>query len=338
MKAAYIQATGPADSIIVGDLPVPHIGPHQVRVRVQAVSVNPIDTYIRSGAVAMPIPLPFIVGCDVAGVVDQVGEQVTDLPIGTPVWASNQGLLGRQGTFAEYVAVDRQWLHRRPAQVTAPEAAACALVGLTAHIGLFRDAQLKVGETICVIGGTGGVGSMVVQMAKAIGATVITTAGSDEKVDACKKLGADHVIPYHRHKIAEGLQQFAPDGVNVFWETRRTPDFDVAVAAMAPRGRMILMAGRDARPEFPVGPFYVKECQLKGFVVFKASADEIQIAAEDMNRWMAEGSLRANISHQLPLDEAAEAHFLQEHSTIHGTSRLAGKIVLTTPYGDESSN
>ncbi len=336
MKAAYIQSTGPAESIIVGDLPIPTVGPHQVLVRVQAVSVNPIDTYIRSGAVAMPLPMPFIVGCDVAGIVEQVGAEVSDLAVGTPVWASNQGLLGRQGTFAEYAAVDRQWLHLRPMQVTAPEAAASALVGLTAHLGLFRDAQLRSGETICVIGGTGGVGSMVVQMAKAIGATVIATAGSDEKVEACRKLGADHVIPYHRQKIAEGLQQYAPGGVNVFWETRRTPDFDVAVAALAPRGRMILMAGRDARPEFPVGPFYVKECQLKGFVVFKASADEIQVAAQDMNQWMANGKLRANISNQLPLSETAHAHHLQEQATIHGTSKLAGKIVLTTPFGESN--
>ncbi len=87
---------------------------------------------------------------------------------------------------------------------------------------------------------------------------------------------------------------------------------------------------------FRWGRFTSKSVSSKGSWCFKAPADEIQIAAEDMNRWMADGSLRANISHQLPLDDAAEAHFLQEHSTIHGTSRLAGKIVLTTPFGDES--
>lgn len=204
-----------------------------------------------------------------------------------------------------------------------------ALVAITAHLGLFRDAKLGSGETIAVIGGTGGVGSMVVQMAKLAGARVITTAGSDAKVEVAKGLGADEVIGYHRESIGEGLTRIAPQGVDVFWETRREPDFDVAVAAMKERGRMILMAGRDARPPFPVGPFYVKECSLKGMVMFKATPGEVALSGQEINRWLAEGRLKANISHTLPLAEAAEAHRLQEAATLKGAGNLAGKIVLT---------
>jgi NADPH2:quinone reductase len=329
MKAAYILETGSPDVIRVGELPRPEPARGQVLVKVEAVAVNPIDTYIRSGVVAMQLPKPFVIGCDLAGVVESVGDGVSGFEPGMRVWCSNQGLLGRQGTFAEYAAVDADWLHPLPDGVAAWDAAAVALVAITAHLGLFRDAKLGSGETIAVIGGTGGVGSMVVQMAKLAGARVITTAGSDAKVEAAKGLGADEVIGYHRESIGEGLQRCAPQGVDVFWETRREPDFDVAVAAMKERGRMILMAGRDARPPFPVGPFYVKECSLKGMVMFKATPREVAESAHEINRWLAEGRLKANISHTLPLAEAAEAHRLQEAATLKGAGNLAGKIVLT---------
>ena len=96
--------------------------------------------------------------------------------------------------------------------------------------------------------------------------------------------------------IEEVVRREAPKGVNVFWETRRQADFDLAIELMATRGRMILMAGRDARPEFPVGPFYVKECSLHGFVMFKATAVEMRAAADDINHWLAQGKLQANIA------------------------------------------
>ncbi len=329
MKAAFIRSTGTPDVIQVGDLPKPVPGDHQVLVRVEAVSVNPIDTYIRSGAVAMALPNPFIIGCDLAGVVEQCGNAINDLSVGTRVWASNQGLLGRQGTFAEYVAVDRQWLHILPDNVDAKAAAACALVGITAHLGLFSRARLRHHDTILVIGGSGGVGSMVVQMAKLLGARVIATAGSDEKVAACKALGADDVISHHRESIGDATKALAPEGIDVFWETRREPDFDTAVAVLAPRGRIVVMAGRDARPQFPVGPFYVKECSLHGFVMFKASPEETRAAGIDISGWLADGLLKANISQVLTLDQAVQAHQLQEDATIGGSGSLAGKIVLT---------
>lgn len=328
MRAAFIRATGPADSIEIGDLPKPEPGANQVRVRVQAAAVNPVDTYVRSGMIAMPLPNPFVLGCDMAGVVDAVGPEVRGVREGDRVWCTNQGLLGRQGTFAEYVVVDACWLYPLPDGVDAAAAAACALVGVTAHLGLFREAKLRVGETLLVIGGTGGVGSMVVQMAKAAGATVIATAGGAEKSQRARQLGADYVIDYHAESIVGRGKELAPLGVNVFWETRREPDFDAAVDLMAERGRMVLMAGRDARPAFPVGPFYVKGCSLHGFVMFKGSPDELRLAADDINTWLAEGKLQPQIAVRLPLEQVAEAHRLQEAATISGQGQLAGKIVI----------
>lgn len=328
MKAAYIQHTGPAENIIFGDLPTPQPNGTEVLVRVAAVAVNPVDTYIRAGAISMPMPLPFIVGCDVAGVVEAVGPDAKRFKKGDRVWGSNQGLLGRQGTFAEYAAIDEAWLYPIPSQVSDEEAAAIALVGITSHLGLVRDANLQRGEILFVNGGTGGVGSSVVQMAKAIGARVITTAGSDEKVRTARDLGADLAINYKTQNVDEEVKRFAPEGVNVFWETLREPDFDRTVNLLAERGRMILMAGRDARPSFPAGPFYVKGCTLKGFVMFKATAEEQRRSAEDINSWLLEGKLKARIDRVMPLAETAAAHKLQEENTVGKKGTLAGKIVL----------
>ncbi|HEY1172918.1 MAG TPA: NADPH:quinone reductase [Verrucomicrobiae bacterium] len=328
MKAAFINETGPTDKIIYGELPVPQPTGTQVRVKVGAVSVNPIDTYIRAGMIAMALPKPFIIGCDVAGMVEAVGPDVKTLKVGDRVWGTNQGLLGRQGTFAEQIVVEEQWLYPIPSGVKDECAAAVALVGITAHLGLFRDAKLQTGETIFVRGGTGGVGSMVVQMAKAAGARVITTAGSEDKVKLAKELGADHVIAYRTQKLDEELKKLAPSGVNVWWETLREPDFDLAVSTLTARGRMILMAGREARPPFPVGPFYVKGCSLFGFAMFNATPAEQQHCSVDINRWLLEGKLRSRIDRVLPLSQAAEAHRLQEESTLQKSGALGGKIVL----------
>lgn len=329
MKAAYIQQTGPPESIRYGDLPDPTPGPQQCLVRVEAVAINPVDTYIRSGLVPMPLPFPFIPGCDLAGTVVRTGPGVQRFRAEDAVWGSNQGLLGRQGTFAELVAVDEHWLYPRPAGVDANTAAAAALVGITAHLGLCRDARLAAHETIVVNGGSGGVGSMVVQMAHLLGARVIATAGNEIKATLCRELGADVVINRETENLASALRHAAPGGVHVWWETPREPDFDQAITHLAPRGRMILMAGREARPPFPVGPFYVKGCSLHGFVMFTATPDEQRHCADDINRWLAEGRLRANIDRILPLAQAAEAHRLQEASTLHKTGALKGKIVLT---------
>ena len=211
MKAAYIESTGAADATIkYGDVSKPAATGSQVLVKVAAVAVNPIDTYLRNGANYWELPRPFIIGCDLAGTVEAVGPEAKRFKVGDRVWGSNQGLLGRQGTFAEYCAADESLLYPTPVNVKDEEAAACALVGITAHLGLFREAGLEAGQTIFVNGGTGGVGSMVVQMAKITGARVIATAGSAEKVTALKKLGADVAVNYKTDDIAAAVKALRP--------------------------------------------------------------------------------------------------------------------------------
>ena len=145
MRAAFIEQTGPPEVIKVGELPRPEPGPGQVLLRVHAVALNPIDLYIRSGLVAMPLSFPYVIGCDVAGTVEETGAGCTRFRQGDRVWGSNQGLLGRQGVAAEYAAVDEAWLYPTPALLPDTEAAAMALVGITAHLGLFQFGQLKKG-------------------------------------------------------------------------------------------------------------------------------------------------------------------------------------------------
>jgi NADPH2:quinone reductase len=165
-------------------------------------------------------------------------------------------------------------------------------------------------------------------MAKILGARVITTGGTDEKVLACRQAGADLALNYKTQDVDAAIKGFAPEGVNVWWETLREPNFVRTIPLLALRGRMIVMAGREARPAFPVGPFYVKDCSLQGFAMFNASSREQRSAANAINRWIAEGKLKARVDRVLSLSQTAEAHRLQEASTIGRSGALAGKIVL----------
>src|ERR1700730_18543762 len=142
MKAAFLEAPGPPEVIRYGDLPTPKPKPGEVLVRVGAAALNPIDIYIRAGTVAMPLPRPFIPGCDLAGTVASVGAGVRLFTAGDRVWGSNQGLLGGQGTWAEYACVAEEWLYPTPPGVEDKDVAAVALVGITAHLGLFHWARL----------------------------------------------------------------------------------------------------------------------------------------------------------------------------------------------------
>src|SRR5687767_9264388 len=243
MKAAFFDTTGAPDVIRFGDLPAPTPKAGEIRVRVTAASINPIDTYIRSGAAPMPLPKPAITGTDFAGVVEAVGSGSARFKVGDRVWGSNQGLLGRQGTCAEFVCVEERWAYPTPEGVADEQMACGALVGITAHLGLFHRASLKSSETVFVNGGTGGVGSMVVQMAKAAGAKVICTVGSTEKAEEARKLGADVAINYKTDDVAARVKDAsAGKGIDVWYETLPPGDFDKTVELMAPRGRIVVMA------------------------------------------------------------------------------------------------
>jgi NADPH2:quinone reductase len=330
MRAAFIEQTGPVENIKVADLPKPEPKPGQLLVQVKATALNPIDLYLRSGFVTMPMSFPYVVGCDFAGTVESVGPRAgTKFKAGDRVWGSNQGLFGRPGTMAEYVAVDEHWAYATPSSLSEQDAAALALTGITAHLGLFQYGRLEAGETVYVPGGSGGVGSQVVQMAKAVGARVATSAGSAEKAALCRSLGADLALCYKTDDIPARLREFAPEGVDVWYETQREPNLEVSVPLLRKRGRMILMAGRAAKPVLPLGAFYPRNCALLGFAMFNATPDEQSRCAVDINQWADTGRLKPLIGRVFPLAEAADAQRFLEQNTLGGSGTLSGKIVVT---------
>jgi NADPH2:quinone reductase len=300
-----------------------------VLVRVHAVALNPIDLYIRSGLVAAPLSFPYIIACDLAGTIEKAGPNGSRFRVGDRVWGSNQGLLGRPGVASEFAAVDEAWLYPTPALLPDGEAAAMALVGITAHLGLFQFGQLKPGEVVYVPGGTGGVGSMVVQTAKAAGARVATAAGSPEKLEICRGLGADLALNYKTDDIPGRLREFSPEGIDVWCETRREPDLEVSVPLLRKHGRMILMAGRTAKPTLPLGAFYPRNCALFGFAMFNATPEQQRRCADDMIRWVEEGRLKTIVGRSFPLAAAVAAHRFLEENTLKGAGALIGKVVLT---------
>lgn len=329
MRAAYIEATGGPEAIHVGELPRPTPGPGQVLVKVGATALNPIDLYLRSGLISMPMAFPYVIGCDLAGTVETTGPGAKRFKAGDRVWGSNQGLLGRPGVTSEYAAVDEEWLYATPAKLSDAEAASLALVGITAHLGLFRCGRLAAGETVYVPGGSGGVGSMVVQMAKATGARAFTSAGSPQRVEFCKSLGADAALNYKTDDIPARLRELAPDGIDVWYETQRDPNLEVSVPLLRKRGRMILMAGRAAKPVLPLGAFYPRDCSLLGFAMFNATADEQRVGAEAIIRWVEAGLLKPVVGRVFPLAEAAQAEKFLEENTLAGAGTLTGKVVIS---------
>lgn len=328
MRAAYIEAVGPAESIKVGDLPEHEPGPGQVRLKVGASAINPIDLYVRNGTVAMPLSFPFVVNSDIAGTVEALGPGVGRYRLGDRVWGSNQGLLGRQGSASELAVVDERWLYPTPNSLSDVEAAALALTGITAHLGLFDRGGLSSGDVAYVAGGSGGVGSMVIQMAKAVGAKIATTAGSEEHLEICRTLGADLAINYRTDDVFAKLREFSEEGVDVWYETQREPNLEAAVPLLRQRGRMILMAGRAAKPVLPLGSFYTRNCSLHGFAMFNANPAEQRNCADDIVRWVDAGRLRPLVGKVFSLDETAKAHAALEDSTLGNTSKIHGKVVI----------
>lgn len=329
MQAAFFSQTGPADVIQIGELPAPTPKVGEVQVKISHSAINPIDLYIRAGTIAATLPFPFVPHADFAGSVSAVGDGVTRFKAGDKVWGSNQGMMGRQGTAAQLACIHEDWIYPLPAGVDEDDAASVALTGITAHLGLFRTGQLQHGETVFVNGGTGGVGSMVVQMAKAHNAHVIATVGSDEKAKLCQSWGADMVLNYKTDDLATRIKDFTKgQGVDLWYETQRDPSFEQILPLMKMRGRVVVIAGRAAKPVLPFGIFYVRDLSIRGFAMFNATPAEQRHCSEDINRWLASGKLKAVIGKTYPLAQTADAHRFLEANTMQGAGTLVGKVVI----------
>lgn len=314
--AAYVEQRGPAGSIRVGELPVPDLGPDDVLVAVSEVSVNPVDTYVRSGRYDTPIPLPFIVGRDLVGTVAAVGSAVRGLAEGDAVWANSLGHAGRQGASTELAVVARDRLYRLPAGVDPEAAVAVAHPAVTAYLGWFLRARIRPGWTVFVGGGAGNVGISAIEMARFAGARVVASA-RDVHTERVLAAGADAMVDYRSPDLADRIATAAPDGVDVYWDTSGTNDTEVAAAVLKPGGRMLVTAARTP-VTVALAPLYTHDITIDGFVISRASAAEFAQAAELINTMLAAGRLTTRITERLPLARAADAHRLMEDGGVDG--------------------
>ena len=329
MKAIVMTATGNPDVLNYQDIPEPHItAPTQIKVKLSAAGVNPVDTKIRRNGVFYDQPLPTVLGCDGAGTIVETGKAASQFKLGDKVWFCHGGLGREQGNYAEYNVLDERWVSLMPNSLSFAEAAALPLVLITAWGGLYDRGGLQKGQTVLIHAGAGGVGHVAIQLAKLKGARVITTVSSEEKADFVRALGADEVILYTREDwVSSVLALTEGQGADLVFDTVGSAVFKESINATKHFGRIITLLG--------VNDSDLTEARMRNLLIGfelmltpmlrdldEARDKHVQIL-QQCALWIDEGLLRPHISHQFPLQQAAEAHSLIE------AGHTSGKIVLS---------
>jgi len=313
MRAIAIGQYGGRDMLQLVDLPTPEPAADEIRVRVHAAGVNPVDWKIREGRVQARIPgaFPLIPGWDAAGTVDACGPGATDFRPGDAVFAYCRKPVIQHGTYAEYVCIPQAFAATKPSTLSFEEAAAIPLAGLTAYQSLVEAAGLRVGDKVLVHAAAGGVGGFAVQIAKILGAYVIATAGADNQT-AVRALGADDAIDYGSADFVEAVHRRHPQGIDIVFDTVGGEVQTRSAKVLRKAGVLVsILALQDeaALRATGVEPRYV-------FVAPNAA----QLGV--LGRWADAGVLRAPLAEVLPLEQAARAHELSE------SGHVRGKIVL----------
>ena len=306
MKAIQVSRTGGPEVLTLVDVPVPSPKPNEAVVKIHAAGVNFIDVYFREGR--YPASLPFVNGQEAAGVVTDVGSDVTTLQRGDRV-----AYTGALGSYAEYAAVPEQRLVKVPDTLGFEQAAAAMLQGMTAHYLLYSAYKLQSGETALVHAAAGGVGLLLVQMAKKIGGRVIATVGTDEKAQLAREAGADDIIVYtERDFETETRELTGGKGVHVVYDGVGKDTFEKDLNVLRPRGYLVLFGGASgAVPPFDLiklsqkGSLYVTRPTLAHYT---ATRDELEWRANDVMQMIVRGDLKLRIHKVYPLEEAQQAH------------------------------
>lgn len=308
MRAAVLDQLGPDVPFRMADLPTPHPGQDQVRVRVEAVGVNPADVVTRLGMVALdpPARFPLILGWDAAGVVDAVGDGVTERSVGDAVICFSGQLLTRVGTYADHVVLDVDDVAARPPAWTAVEAATLPSSGLTALQALVA-AKVTEEDQLVVVGAAGMVGGLVTEVAAARGARVIAVVSAAD-TELARRLGAHEVID-RRTDVPHRVHELAPGGA------------DVAVCAARDAGQVAMEAVRDGGRCSTVADM-PPPSQARGIKPVAVVVQSDGARLRELSRLAGSGAVTARVSQTLPLDHAARAHDL----VLAGG--LAGKVVL----------
>jgi NADPH2:quinone reductase len=306
MKAIQISQTGGPEVLVPVDLPTPQPKPNEAVVEIKAAGVNFIDVYLREGR--YPAQLPFVNGQEAAGVVTEIGSDVKLVQPGDRVAYTSS-----VGSYAEYAAVPESRLVKIPDGLSFEQAAAAMLQGMTAHYLSHSTYKLQGGETALVHAAAGGVGLLLVQMAKMIGARVIGTAGTKDKAELAREAGADDCIIYTETDFeAETRRLTDGKGVNVVYDGVGKATFEKGLNVLLPRGYMVLFGGSSGA----VPPFDLIKLSQKGslFITrptlahYTLTREELEWRAGDVLGWIAAGKLKLRIHKTYPLAEAAQAH------------------------------
>lgn len=321
MKAIQMTETGSPDVMMWTDVDPPSAGPGQVVVDVQAAGVNFIDTYHRTGL--YPLPMPSALGLEGAGAVAAVGEGVDHAAVGDRV-AWSTGL----GSYAEQVAIDANLVVPVPEGVTSEIAAATMLQGMTAHYLVTDTHPLAAGEKCLIHAGAGGVGLLLIQLAKSIGAEVFTTVGTEEKEALARGAGADHVIRYRDVDFGDAIEEIAGTRpLAVVYDGVGQTVFRRSLDLLQPRGMMATF-GNASGPVDPISPLdlapslFLTRPSLGQYIATRA---DLLRRSGELFTAIAAGDLDIRIGQTLPMSEAAEAHRMLEGRA------TTGKVILTRP-------
>jgi len=320
MKAIRIHTAGGPEALKFDDVPEPTPGPGQALVKLAAAGVNFIDVYFRTGMYKAPLPLTL--GLEGAGVVTAVGTGVTDVKIGdTVAWT------GVPGSYAQMAVVPADRLVKLPPGVEPKVGAAAMLQGLTAHYLVRSSYPLKKGDTCLVHAAAGGMGLLLCQMGKMLGATVIGTVSTEEKAALAKGAGAEHVILYTQQDFEPEVKRITGGrGVDVVYDGVGATTFDKSLNCLRPRGYMILFGAASG----PVPSLDLQVLNVRGSLFLQrpslnhhiAAREELLQRAGEVLGWIKEGKIKLRIEHQFPLAQAAEAH-----QALEGR-KTTGKILL----------
>ncbi|WP_017956997.1 zinc-dependent alcohol dehydrogenase family protein [Rhizobium leguminosarum] len=317
MKAAVLTHFGGPNAFELRDVQVPAVGPRQVRVRVHATAINPLDYQIRRGDYADYVPLPAIIGHDISGVIEELGAEVHEFTVGDEVHYTPK-IFGGAGSYAEQHVADVELVGRKPRNLTHLEAASLTLVGGTVWEAFNQRAQLKAGETILIHGGAGGVGTIAVQVAKAIGARVITTALARDH-DFVRSLGADEAIDFTAEDYVEAVGLLTGgEGVNVIFDTIGGDTLTRSPLALADAGRVVSLVDI-AQPQNLIEAWGKNAAYH--FVFTRQNRGKLDALTDLIER----GLVKPAIGATLPLARIGEAHDLLENGSARG---LRGKVVI----------
>lgn len=313
MKAMVIREFGGADKFELADLPLPTPAAHEVRVRVRAASVNPVDFKIRQSGSWAGIPMPAILGYDAAGVVDAVGASVTHLAPGDEVFYCAR-IFGRQGTYAEYHVEDAAIVAKKPSNLSFEEAASLPLAAITAYDAVVTFFRTKPGDTVLVQAGAGGVGAFAVQLAKAAGARVLAT-GRPDNAELIRSLGADEVIDYRASRFEDEVNRLTDGrGADAAFDTVGGDVIARSIGCVRPYGKLATIV----RVDGSINGMGIKN-QTLYFGFMERTPAKIQALATLATR----GQVRPVIDSTFPLERIADAH-----RKIEGGA-MRGKIVIT---------